>query len=219
MERTVTSRVTQGSPRSAVPSRFHVLHLHVKLDWLRENWTVSHSNIYARSLHPVSLARALSLFLSASLFSPFFLRDIHSSERAHSRVARKCVRQLYLHISNYFEEDAKWSVAQWSDSTSRFIYVMSFLFFFLLFNLLFPLFAYMDAHTRSDPSRNRYHKWSPPDFSARNWPRRSPTREHISNEGAFSHAYVMDDSRNRSSVSFKYLLAMALRCEFYFAKS
>lgn len=39
---------------SLSPLRFHVLHLHVKLDWLQENWTVSHRNI--RCLLPRILA-------------------------------------------------------------------------------------------------------------------------------------------------------------------
>lgn len=51
-----------------------------------------------------SNTRAVFVVSPALHFS--FLRDTHSPERyTHSRVARKCVHQLYLHISNYFEEE------------------------------------------------------------------------------------------------------------------
>ena len=51
----------------------------------------------------------------------------HTSPDAACPDTRARVHQWYLHISNYFEEDAKWSVAsvQWTDLP--FIFVASFL--------------------------------------------------------------------------------------------
>lgn len=83
---------------------------------------MSHSNIRA----PV--------FVVSCLLSPS--RYIHSRPRMHTRAqaARKYVRRLYLHISNYFEEDAKWSVAfAQMERDPPFIYVASFLSFYFYF--------------------------------------------------------------------------------------
>lgn len=112
---------------SLSPLRFHVLHLHVKLDWLQENWTVSHRNI--RCLLPRILASPSPPSWYTQSVQTWPWRVV---ARIHPPVAacpdtRARVHQWYLHISNYFEEDAKWSVAsvQWTDLP--FIFVASFL--------------------------------------------------------------------------------------------
>lgn len=155
---------------------------------------MSHSN--TRAIFVVLLFSGLSPLLPS--------RYTHSPERTHSRVARKCVRQLYLHISNYFEEETLSGASPLRNGAifPRFIYAVSFFFFFffICFSLSPFLFLslsrsrkYADAHGathRVIDTTNGAHRIAPRNAL----PRRSPTRERILNERAFPRAYVMDDS-------------------------
>lgn len=117
--------VTQSSPCSAVPSRFHVLHLHVKLDWLRENWTVNHSNTRA--------VFAVSPSLLFSFPSRYTLAGVY----ALSRRTQMCAPIVFAYFKLFRGRDAKWSVAsaQWSDPSLLSGLSTPFLFFSICFSL------------------------------------------------------------------------------------
>jgi len=123
-----------------------------------------------------------AVFTSLVYYLPFFA--------IHSRVARKCVRQLYLHISNYFEEDAKWSVAtvQWSDLPYLFTLP-------LFFSVSFLFRASMRMYVRGlSIHTNKAQK------NLTVWAARLQTN-------AFEHSrsrrwFAVDDSRNHTSVIF-----------------
>lgn len=176
--------MTQKPHCSAVPSRFHVLHLHVKLDWLRENWTVSHSN--TRAVFIVSPASPSRYTLAGALYA--------LSHRTQMRAPI-----VFAYFKLFRGRDAKWSVtsAQWSDPHLS----TPLLFSFLSLSLsLSRSRKYADAHG-ANASRNRYHKWSPSHCSVKlATAPLAHAREHILSERAFSHAYVMEDSWNRTSI-------------------
>lgn len=83
---------------SLSPLRFHVLHLHVKLDWLQENWTVSHRNI--RCLLPRILASPSppSWYTQSVQTWPWRVVHAHIPRCRVSRHASACAPMVFAYF-------------------------------------------------------------------------------------------------------------------------